>query len=92
MIDYDTAVSEGWYKGTLDEYLKFTERCVLKRKFYPDEKLTQELRSEKKKSFSNLYSTALQLYYRGTVEDFRYMLDKYIFGFLGTPGDRGCIG
>lgn len=77
---YERAISEDWYKGTLDDFRKFEDRShwVPYGKFNKDVKIHLDESQLQRKRES--YELALKLFYQGTLEDFLLFTANYCWG------------
>lgn len=90
---YEQSVSEGWYKGTIEEFFKFKERCSWHKKrrpINPDCPCLEMVQTQPSEdSLMAKYNELVEMYYHGTFEDFNYFMSEYDFGFCGGIGDIG---
>lgn len=77
---YERAKSEGWYKGTLDDFRKFEDRShwIPYGKFNKDINIHLDESQLQRKKES--YELALKLFYHGTLEDFLLFTTNYCWG------------
>lgn len=77
---YERAKSEGWYKGTLDDFRKFEDRShwIPYHKFNKD--IDIHLDESQLQHKRESYELALKLFYRGTLEDFLLFTTNYCWG------------
>lgn len=91
---YEHLVTEGFYCGTYEEFLKFKERCHWAKRlvlinpdaskffdFTPQKPSEQELKEQ--------YQKVLGMYYRGSFENFKRFRGEYTLGYCGPKGPVG---
>ena len=94
---YEHLVTEGFYCGAYEEFLKFEERCHWTKRlvpinpdasnffdFTPQKLSEEELRGQ--------YQEVLGMYYRGSFENFKRFKEKYSLGDRGPKGPTGNPG
>lgn len=80
ILMYESAKSEGWYKGTFAEFRKFEDRShwLSYGKFNKDVKIHLDESQLQRKRES--YELALKLFYQGTLDDFILFTANYCWG------------
>lgn len=94
---YEHLVTEGFYCGTYEEFLKFEERCYWTKRLVPINPDASKFfdftpRKPSEQELKEQFQKVLGMYYRGTFENFKRFKEKYSLGGRGPKGPAGNPG
>lgn len=91
---YEHLVTEGFYCGTYEEFLKFEKRCHWAKRLVPINPGASNFfdftpRKPSEQEIKEQYHKVLGMYYRGTFESFKRFREEYSLEYCGPKGHTG---